>query len=124
MVSRRRVADMRGKARFGCLFTLLLVAVVGYYGVQFGASQVRYWRMKDAMQSEARFAPNISDEVIRRRLTRTAQDLGLPPEAQRFRIRRFARPREIVITTSWQDTLALPFYSRPITRRPEARAQL
>lgn len=103
---------------------LLLVALAGYYGVEIGSSYVRYWRMKDAMQSEARFAPNISDEVIRRRLTSTAQELGLPDAARRFRIRRFARPREIVITTSWQDTLALLFTSKPITRRPEVRAQL
>lgn len=118
------MADARGRSRLGCLLMLLLGAVVGYSGVEIGTSYIRYWRMKDAMQSEARFAPNISDEVIRRRLTRKAQELGLPADAQRFRIRRFARPREIVITTSWQDTLALLVVSRPITRRPEARAQL
>ena len=124
MVRARRAADVRGKVRVGCVVALLVTAMVVYYGVGIGASYVRYWRMKDAMQSEAGFATRISDEEIRLRLIRQAQELGLPTQAQRFRVRRLARPREVVITTSWQDTLRFPFVSHPVTRRPEARAPL
>lgn len=124
MTRRGRLGNRHGKSRLGCLFTLMLLAVVGYYGFGVGESYLRYWRMKDAMQVEARLAPGIGDDVIRRRLTRTAQELELPPEAQRLRIRRRVRPREIVISTSWQETIELPFYAWTRTYRPEVRAQL
>lgn len=118
------VRNRSGRSRLGCLFMLMLLAVAGYYGFGVGESYLRYWRMKDAMQVEARLAPGIGDDVIRRRLMSTAQELGLPPEAQRFRIRRRVRPREIVISTSWQETIELPFYAWTRTYRPQVRAQL
>ena len=124
MVRRSRVTNRRGKSRLGCLFLLLLVAAVGYYGFEIGGTFLTYFRMRDAMQSEARLAPSIGDDVIRRRLTRKAEELNLPAEARQFRIRRRARPREIVITTSWQADLELPCFVYTVTFRPEARAQL
>ena len=118
------VLGRRGASRIGCLFTLLLVAVGGYYAANRGGVYWRYYQMKDAMRAEARLAPSIDDDVIRRRLVARADELGLPREAQRFRIRRRSRPREIVISTEWQETIELPFVQRVLTMRPEVRAQL
>jgi hypothetical protein len=119
-----RLQNRAGKSNFGCIVTLLLLAGVAYYGSGAGASYLRYWQMLDEMKSQARFGPTLDDPVIRRRLVTKAQELELPAEASRFVIRRLARPREIVITTRWQDTVELPFYSWVITFRPEARALL
>jgi hypothetical protein len=119
-----RAGSQRGKTGKGCLFTLLVLAVVGYYG--FGAAQAyfRYWQLLDEMKSQARYGPTLDDAAIRRRLVAKAQQLELPGEATRFIIRRLARPREIVISTRWQETIELPFYSWVITMRPQARALL
>lgn len=118
------VMNRRGASRIGCLFIVLILAVGGYYAVNIGGVYWRYVQMKDAMQAEARLAPSISDDVIRRRLQSKAEELGLPREAQRFTIRRRARPREIEISTQWQQVIELPFVPRILTFRPRVRALL
>ncbi|HEX9729784.1 MAG TPA: hypothetical protein VGA37_14900 [Gemmatimonadales bacterium] len=110
--------------RTGCLFGLLVVAAVAYWGADIGSKQIRYVRMRDSMKEQARFATNLDDAVIRRRLRATAESLNLPVEAQRITIRRRSRPREVVISTSWQDTLSLPFYQYILPRSPEVRERL
>jgi hypothetical protein len=122
--SEARWRNQRGKVSSGCLFTLLIVAVVIYYGAGGGSAYIRYWRMKDAMTQQARLGPSLDDPVIRRRLQSKAEELDLPNQATNIRIRRLARPREIVITTVWKETIDLPFYDWVVTFRPEARALL
>ncbi|MBI4502921.1 MAG: hypothetical protein HY700_17385 [Gemmatimonadetes bacterium] len=124
MSRRQRWQNRSGKTSTGCLFTLLVLVVVAYYGVGIGSAYLRYWRMQDAMRTQARLAPTLDDPVIRRRLVTRAEELDLPAEATRFVIRRRERPREIVITTRWQEAIDLPFYTWVITFRPEARALL
>lgn len=118
------VTGRAGKVRWGCLVSLALLAAAIYYGVPIARTYLDYYQMKDEMNVQARFAVNINDDAIRRRLQAKAEELGLPAEAGRITIRRRPRPREIVITTTWPDTLRLPFYQIPITLRPEARAGL
>jgi hypothetical protein len=100
-----------------------MVAVV-YFGLPIAGMYVRYYRMENEMQTQARFAPNLSDDTIRRRLLQTIDELGLPPEAKRLIIRRITRPREIIIRASWQETIILPFYSRVQTFAPEVRERM
>ena len=123
MVSAGR-RNERGAGKAGCLATLLILVVVCYYGSGAVTSYFRYWQMLDEMKSQARLAPGLDDQVIRRRLVSRAQELQLPTEATRFVIRRLSRPREIVISTSWQDTIDLPFYNWVVTLKPQARALL
>jgi hypothetical protein len=119
-----RLRSRRGKTRWGCLLTLVLLGVGIYYGIGIVQSYLRYYQLKDEMTVQARYAVNIDDDAIRRRLRAKADELALPAEAKRFSIRRRSRPREIIITTSWQDTLSLPFYHLLWTYRPEVREKL
>lgn len=122
LVSRRD-----GKVKLGCIFGLLLLGAGLYYGLPIGRTYLSYYRMLDEMRTQARLAPGFdTNDPIRRRLVEKAQDLRLPPEASRFTIRRTTtRPREIIITTTWPDTLEFrPFYRYPITFKPEAREPL
>jgi hypothetical protein len=120
----RRAAGQAGKVRVGCLVTLALLAGIIYYGVGAGQGYLRYYRMKDEMGVQARFARNLGDDEIRSRLRAAATELGLPRDAQRFTIRRRGRPREIVISTTWPDTIVLLLYRLPVTYRPEVKAPL
>ena len=120
----RRVRDTRGKSSRGCLVTLLVFTAVAYFGVGIGAQQVRYTRMRDYMKAQARFAVNLDDDLIRRRIRGKAEELGLPASARRISIRRRGRPREIVIRTTWPDTLVFPFYQKIIERKPEVHERL
>ncbi len=117
--------DERGASRMGCLFVVLIVVAVVYFGLPIGGMYIRYYRMENEMKTQARFAPSIDDGAIQRRLLQTVDDLGLPLEARRrLRIRRTRRPRQIVISTSWEETIVLPFYTRVQTFAPEVRERM
>ncbi len=124
VTARHHRLNQRGAGRTGCLLTLLIVVAVAYFGMPIGGTYVRYYRFKNEMQTQARFAPSINDGTIRRRLFLKIDDLGIPETAKRIRIRRSSRPREIQISTSWPETIVLPFYSWVITLRPEVRQPL
>lgn len=124
MVKPRCVLGDRGVTRTGCLFAILLLMAVTYFGLPVAGMYVRYYRMKNEMQTQARFAPSIDDGTIRRRLLQTIDNLGLPVEARQLRIRRINRPREIIISTSWQETIILPFYTRVQRFRPQVRERM
>ncbi len=117
--------DERGATRAGCLFLVLILVAVVYFGNPIGSMYYRYYRMENEMRTQARFAPSIDDGAIRRRLLQTMEDLGLPLEARgRLRISRTSRPREIVISTSWEETIVLPFYTRAQIFAPEVRERM
>jgi hypothetical protein len=116
--------NRHGKARLGCLFTLLLVAVGAYYGAEIGGVYLDYYRMKDFMREQAAIAPSLSDTTIYRRVLQKVEELGLPEEAQEITVRRTSRPREIIISTTYSVTIDTPFYRRTIILTPEARQPL
>ena len=115
----------RGKRRLGCLFTVLILATLGYYGLDPANLLFKTWQLKQEMKAQAGFAPSINDEAIRRRLNRKIESLDLPTAARaNLRIRRTFRPREIVISTEYEMTLILPFTTRLDTLNVEVRSPL
>jgi hypothetical protein len=79
-----------------------------YYGVQLGRIYFRYYELVDQMRASARFAGNQSDEVIRRNIQVTVDELGIPAEAKRVAIRRFGPPPTIRIRTAYSERVELP----------------
>ncbi len=116
--------SVRGTSRVGCLLFVLLVAVVGYYGVGIGSVYFGYWRLREEMRSQARLAPSIDNGAIHRRLIRAIEELNLPTEARKVTIKRTARPREIHISTTYHVVLELPFFTYVVRLTPSARQQL
>ena len=127
MVTSRGIVrgNRSGRLNVGCLLSVVVLIAGVYYGIGIGKVYLRYWQMLDEMRTQARQAPGLEDIVIRRRLLQRSEELGLPKEADKFSLKRRARPREILITTSWADTLRFPpFGVLPVAMRPEARAPL
>ena len=126
MVSWRRShwRGRAGKSRVGCLLTLFVLIVGSYYGYHLGAVYMRYWRFKEAIKTEARLAPSIDNATIRRRLREKVTQLRLPDEAREIFIQRTLRPRQIVIRTSYQESVDLPFLNHTFTLTPEVRNPL
>lgn len=112
MVRRRR-----GTSRLGCLVSLLLVSAVAYFGFNIGEMYVRFFRLKDAMVQEARFAHNRNDEAIRLRLAAVADSLGLPDDAGRMVIRR--ESTRIIISTNYSEHVELPLFVREFRFAPQ-----
>jgi hypothetical protein len=114
----------RGTSTAGCLVSLLIFVALVYYGIHFGEPWFRYYQLIDEMRSSARLAPTLSDGVIRRRLEAKADELGLPPDARKFEITRSGRPRKIVITTRYTETVNVPLFTHTFIFTPTAEEPL
>lgn len=111
------VTSRRGTSRLGCLVGVLLVVTIAYFGFNIGEVYVRFYRLKDAMAQEARFAHNRDDDAIRLRLAAVADSLGLPDDAGRVQITRDAG--RIIIKTSYNEHVELPLFVREFHFAPQ-----
>ena len=105
-----------GMSRLGCLFSLLIIVALGYFGANFGEVFMRYYRYRDAMEQEARFFERSDDDGIRRRLVAFADSLGLPAEASRLDITRSAG--QIEISAHWSEHVEVPLFARDLHFAP------
>jgi hypothetical protein len=112
------VTSRRAASTMGCLFAMLVVVAVVYFGVNVGVPYLRYYQFRDAMEQETRFAERKSDAEILRTLRLKADSLSLPLEAQRIHIRR--TPVQITIWTKYTVTIEFPFIERDIAFQPVA----
>lgn len=108
----------RGAGKLGCLFSLLIAVVIAYYGVGLGRVYLKYYQLKDEMETSARFARGQSDEAIVRHLAGIVRDLDLPAEAGKFIVKRTEFPPFVTIRTQYRVTLELPFHNRVVTLKP------
>jgi hypothetical protein len=114
----------RGTSSTGCLVWLVVFGALVYYGVHVAEVYIKYYRLQDAMESQARLAPSLTDDVIRRRLLQESSAILDADRPLRFIISRGGRPPRIVIETQYVDSLALPLLHRRITLKPRAQAPL
>jgi hypothetical protein len=117
-VVRAARGNRRGVSSLGCLFSLLIAAVVLYYALNIGRVYWKYYRLTDEMATSARFAQARTDVEIIRHLAGVARDLELPPEAGRFRVRRTTSPPMVSIRTEYSVILELPFHNRVLLLKP------
>ena len=106
----------RGRSQLGCLFTLLVLSAIVYFGVNVADVFWNFYQYQDRMEQEARFAAHRSDAVIKRRLAVFADSLGLPEGARNVRVRR--GDKTITIWTEYYQHMELPgvvheFYLNP-----------
>jgi hypothetical protein len=114
------VSRASGRAYLGCLFSLLLVTVVVYFGFNIGEVYWRYYRYQDAMEQEVRFASMRNDDAIVERLTSVAETLGLPDAAHPPRVQRDPSSRRINISVSYSERVELPGFVRTFNFTPRA----
>jgi hypothetical protein len=107
-----------GASKIGCLFILLVVSAVVYFGVNIGEVYWNYYQLTDRMKAEVRFAAHRSDAVIRRRVAAFADSLGLPESAAKVTVRR--GNHIIFIFSEYYVHLELPGFVREIHLSPSA----
>lgn len=113
------VTHRRGASTLGCLFSLLVVVAIVYFGVNVGGPYWRYYQFRDAFEQETRFAERKTDPEIAATLRLKADSLALPGAAHRINVRR--TPTGIAIWTEYSETIDFPFVTRDITFRPVAQ---
>ena len=113
----------RGGSTLGCLVSLALFVAALYYGSRIGGVYLRYYEVLDAMRSQGRFAANLPDTAITRRLAERADSI-LPGKRPRFRVWRGGRPYRITIHTEYRERVQLPFFDYTFVLRPRAEERL
>ncbi len=108
----------RGASSLGCLVTLLLVVAIGYFGFGIAEVYVRAYRYQDAMSTQAKYAAQFSDDIIRRRLRSLVDSLGLPEEAGQLKIRRTSSRFEV--SAEYHESIELPGVVRSVRFAPSA----
>jgi hypothetical protein len=109
-----------GWTKMGCLLTLLIVAAIGYFGVNVGQHFLTDYELRDIMRTEARFAARRSDTAIMRRIAAKVDSLGLPPEAANVRVRRAGGV--IFIYTEYTVRMEFPFFVKEFQFTPSVQA--
>ena len=112
------VIERRGLSSLGCLFTILVIAAVGYFGVNIGEHYFRYYQYQDAMRQEARFAAHYNDSQIEHHLRDFADSLGLPESAGEVSVQRDGR--HIDIESEYYVHIELPLMVREVRFHPHA----
>ena len=112
------VKPRAGAGRLGCLVGLLLLVTVVYFGFNIGEVYFRYYRLKDAMEQEVRFAETHSDSSIKAHMRAVADSLGLPEAAGRVSIER--TNSRVVISSDYSEHVELPMFVREFHFKPRA----
>jgi hypothetical protein len=116
------VAKRRGASSMGCLFRLLIVAAVIYFGVNVGGAYWRFYQFQDDMRQIVAFAPHTSNEAVIAKLRASADSLNLPPEAGQISIRR--NETMLGIEADYDEHIELPMYARDVHFHPHAEGPL
>lgn len=111
------VRARHGRSRLGCLVSALLIVTVAYFGFNIGEVYLRFYRLRDAMEQEARFASTKTDDAIRLRLAAVVDSLGLPDDAGRVKIIRNAN--RIIISSEYSVHVELPMFVRELRFSPQ-----
>jgi hypothetical protein len=106
------VVNRRGSSDFGCLGWLLTIAIVTYVAVNVGAPYMRFYRFRDAVDQQVRYATFRNDDGIRQEIWAAADSLDLPEEAYHVTVER--APSSIRVFGSYDDAWQLLRYTRPV----------
>jgi hypothetical protein len=111
----------RGTSRLGCLVQLIILGSLIYFGVFLGEDALSYYRLRDAMKQEARFATTRTDDQMRDRLRAFTDSVKLPDEAKNINIVR--GENRIRIWSEYDQEVQLPFnQTRTVHLRPSAES--
>jgi hypothetical protein len=120
LVSSRR--SRTGSSSLGWLFTLLVVAVVVYYGAGVARVFWHYYQFQHDMQHEVGVARQRTNDQILVRLRASADSLGLPERARQISIRR--TQTMISVESDYSEIVELPIVAREIHLNPRAEGPL
>lgn len=106
-----------GASRLGCLIQIVILVGIVYFGVLAGKEALAYYRFRDAMKNEARFAASRSDVEMRTRLRAFTDSVELPIEAKDIKIVRAGNT--IRIWSEYDQEFKLPFnHTKVVHLRP------
>ena len=121
MVSTRR-ATRAGASNLGCVFTLVVLVAVAYFGVNAGRVYWHFYQFQEDMRQEVRSARQRTNDQMLVRLRASADSLRLPEAARKISIRR--TQTMISIESDYYEMVAFPMVVREIHFNPRAEGPL
>ena len=112
------MVNRRGAGKIGCLFSLLIISAVLYFGVDAFEKYYAYLQYKDAMSQEIRFRSFLPNDRIKANLVAVADSLGLPEDAGVITITRVNG--QMTIEAHYEEFFELPGYKKEIHFEPRA----
>ena len=106
------MVNRRGTTALGCLVEILIVIGLLYCGMQVSEPYYRYYRYRDAITQQARFANLRDDDSVRKDILANADTISMPQGAYYVHIAR--ANGAIRIWTSYTDTWTIWHYTRPV----------
>lgn len=104
------MVSRRGATETGCLGWMLIIAIIVYVGIHVGTPYMRYYRFRDAVDQQVRYATFRNDDAIRKEIWSAADSLGLPEGAYHVTVER--APSVIRVFGSYNDSWRLFRYTR------------
>ncbi|MDQ2890484.1 MAG: hypothetical protein M3R65_08020 [Gemmatimonadota bacterium] len=98
----------RGAANIGCLGWILIISILAYVGNHVSGPYVRYYRFKDAVAQQVRYATFRDDDGIRKEIWAAADSLGMPEPAYHVNVERV--PGAIRVFSAYDDHWELLSY--------------
>jgi hypothetical protein len=99
----------RGEGRIGCLFWLIVLAVVALVGVKMVPVKYKSSQLYDFMYEQAKYAQQTSPDEMKKALLRKARDLQLPVDPKRLTVSK--RGERIRIECSYEVPIEFPGYT-------------
>jgi hypothetical protein len=112
------MVNRNGATKLGCLFSLMIVAAILYFGVNIGTHYWRYVEYRDRMQTEVRYGSHKPDSLIVARLRAVADSLGLPDAAKNVSVRR--ANKVLFINADYYEHVEFPGFVKEIHFAPSA----
>jgi hypothetical protein len=87
---------------------LLVAAAAVYAGLMFGGVYLRRMSLAEKMEGQLAYAGQLAEETIRAQLIEKIEEMNLPPEASRVRMRHPTQ-RTIEFTVAYTESVNLGF---------------
>ena len=116
------VTRPRGTSTLGCLFTLMILGAIMYFGLNLGRVYWRFYEYQDDMRQEVRFASQHTNDQILLHLKASADSLELPEGAGKVSLRR--TNSFISVEAEYYENVELPMYVKEFHFHPHAEGPL
>ena len=106
-----RLSAASGKGNLGCLFSLLIIAVLGYLGYKFVPHYMSHFELKDALNEiavyrVARAGSGSEKQTIQEEVIAKAKELGIQLRRENIKVRQ--EEEKIYITVKYKVPVDLP----------------
>ena len=106
-----RLSASSGKGNLGCLFSLLILVVVGYLGYKFVPHYMSHFELKDALNEiavyrVARAGSGSEKQTIQEEVIAKAKELGIQLKRENIKVRQ--EEEKIYITVKYTVPVDLP----------------